>query len=206
MCFGARWNDSKRVTVKSTYRDGKEAMLQSLWEHLDQADAVVSWNGQSFDSRHANREFIEAGITPPSPYKEIDLMRTAKAKFKFPSNKLDYVAQTLGVGQKTPHTGFDLWKRCMAGEEAAWRLMEKYQKQDVNLLVDLYDKLRPWVALHPNRALIDNVQDGCPVCASTHLQKRGYAYTGSSTFQQYQCMDCKKWFRGSQRLATTTMR
>jgi hypothetical protein len=32
----------------------------------------------------------------------------------------------------------------MAGDDKAWKEMKKYQIQDVNLLVDLYDLLLPW--------------------------------------------------------------
>ncbi len=32
----------------------------------------------------------------------------------------------------------------MEGDDKAWAEMKKYQIQDVNLLVDLYEKLLPW--------------------------------------------------------------
>jgi hypothetical protein len=32
----------------------------------------------------------------------------------------------------------------MEGDHKAWAEMKKYQIQDVNLLVELYDKLLPW--------------------------------------------------------------
>jgi hypothetical protein len=32
----------------------------------------------------------------------------------------------------------------MAGDSKAWAEMKKYQIQDVNLLIDLYDVLLPW--------------------------------------------------------------
>ena len=71
-------------------------------------------------------------------------MSITKANFLFPSNKLDYVAQKLGVGAKVKHSGFKLWIKCMAGDKKAWAEMKKYQIQDVNLLVDLYYELLPW--------------------------------------------------------------
>ena len=206
ICFGARWINEKTVTFRSTHHHTKQEMLDTIWNLLDEADAVLSWNGAGFDSKHIRREFLEAGMKPPSPYKEIDLMKTAKSQFKFPSNKLDYVAQDLGVGKKTPHTGFQLWIDCMAGDAKAWRLMKKYQLQDVNLLVDLYERLLPWIANHPNRALIDNVADGCPQCASTHIQRRGFLHTNVSSFPRFCCVDCGKWFRGSARQSTTMAR
>ena len=144
LCFGARWLDGKKVTFKSAHHDGKKAMLEELHKMMDDADVLVGWNSAAFDHKHINREFLENGMQPPSPVKDLDLMSIVKANFQFPSNKLDYVAQKLGVGAKVKHSGFKLWINCMAGDEKAWKEMKKYQIQDVNLLVDLYDILLPW--------------------------------------------------------------
>lgn len=206
MCFGARWLGSNKVIFRSVHHDGKEAMLEELWKLFDEADAVMGWNSKGFDSKHVNREFLEAGMKPPSPWKELDLMQAVKAKFRFPSNKLDYVAQRLGVGKKTPHTGFQLWLDCMAGDDKAWRLMKKYQMQDVNLLIDLHSILLPWIANHPNVALIDGIEGGCVNCGSTNLQRRGYSTTGVSKQQRYQCQDCGKWNKSKGSVASSEMR
>lgn len=202
LCFGARWIDKKQVIIKSVHADGKEDMLQTLWNLLDEADAVLSWNGKGFDTKHAMREFIQAGMTPPSPFKEIDLMLTVKNRFKAPSNKLDYWAGLLLGTHKESTGGFQLWKDCMAGDDKAWRLMYKYQRQDVNLLVDLYDKLQPWIPNHPNRALIDGIENACPACASTNLQARGKSVTQVSVFQRWHCQDCGRWSRTRSRDVT----
>lgn len=144
LCFGARWLGEKKVVFKSVHHDGKQAMLEELHKLMSEADLLVGWNSAAFDHKHINREFLEAGMVPPSPVKDLDLMSVTKANFLFPSNKLDYVAQKLGVGAKVKHSGFSLWIKCMEGDEKAWAEMKKYQIQDVNLLVDLYDKLLPW--------------------------------------------------------------
>jgi uncharacterized protein YprB with RNaseH-like and TPR domain len=144
LCFGARWLGQKKVIFKSSYHHGKQAMLEELHKLMEEADVLVGWNSAAFDHKHINREFLEAGMTPPSPTKDLDLMSVVKSNFLFPSNKLDYVAQKLGVGAKVKHSGFSLWIRCMDGDKKAWDEMKKYQVQDVNLLVDLYDILNPW--------------------------------------------------------------
>jgi len=149
LCFGARWLDGKKVIFKSVHHDGKEAMLKELHALMDEADVLVGWNSAAFDHKHINREFLEAKMAPPSTTKDLDLMSIAKANFLFPSNKLDYVAQKLGVGAKVKHSGFSLWIKCMDGDAQAWAEMKKYQVQDVNLLVDLYDILLPWFVSSP---------------------------------------------------------
>lgn len=144
LCFGARWLGKKQVIFKSVHHDGKKGMLEELHKLMEEADVLVGWNSAAFDHKHINREFLENGMQPPSPVKDLDLMSVTKANFQFPSNKLDYVAQRLGVGAKVKHSGFSLWLRCMDGDDKAWREMKKYQVQDVNLLVDLYYHLLPW--------------------------------------------------------------
>jgi uncharacterized protein YprB with RNaseH-like and TPR domain len=144
LCFGARWHGKKNVIFKSVHHDGKKTMLEELHKLMDEADVLVGWNSAAFDHKHINREFLENGLQPPSPVKDLDLMSIVKSNFQFPSNKLDYVAQALGVGAKVKHSGFQLWIDCMDGKDKAWKEMKKYQLQDVNLLVDLYDILLPW--------------------------------------------------------------
>jgi uncharacterized protein YprB with RNaseH-like and TPR domain len=206
MCFGALWYGSKKVVFKSIHHDGKQAMLEEVHKLLDEADVLVGWNSANFDSKHLKRELLQAGMMPPSPYKELDLMRVVKSQFKFPSNKLDYIAQTLGVGSKVKHSGFDLWLGCMAGDEKSWKQMKKYQIQDARLLVDLYEKLRPWVKNHPSVPLHNGTSSGCVACGSYDLQKRGYAHTATTTYQRYQCQKCGKWLRGSEKISGSEMR
>lgn len=206
MCFGARWHGSDKVVFKSVHHHGKKAMLDELHSLMEKADVVVGWNSQNFDSKHIRREFLENGYLPPSPWKDLDLMRVVKAQFRMPSNKLDYVAQLLGVGAKVKHSGFDLWLDCMAGKAAAWKEMKEYQIQDVNLLVDLYDILRPWIKNGPHYALHNLDAAGCRNCGSDKLQRRGFAKTSSSVYQRYQCQACGSWQRSSQKIASTEMR
>jgi RNase_H superfamily len=205
MCFGARWHGQKKVIFKSVHHDGKKAMLKELHAIMDEADAIVGWNSKSFDHKHIRREFLEAGMAPPSPTKDIDLMLECRKYFRFPSYKLDYVAQKLGVGAKVEHSGFELWIKCMAGNEKAWREMKKYQIQDVNLLVDLYEKLLPWLKI-PSVAAHDFIDNGCTNCGSTNIHSRGLNATDSGTYRRFQCMDCKAWMRGAKKETSTTMR
>lgn len=207
ICYGAKWVGEKKVHFQSAHHDGKEAMLQGVWDLLNEADFVVGWNSKSFDMKHLKREFLLAGMPPTSPWKDLDLMLAVRSQFRFTSNKLDYVSQQMGVGAKVKHEGFQLWLDCMAGDEAAWRKMKKYQIQDVLLLEPLYERLKPWIPNHPNVNLYDG-GDGCPLGSSHAFEKRGYAYTGVAKYQQYHCTQegCGKWFRGKTMLSTTEAR
>jgi DNA polymerase elongation subunit (family B) len=199
LCFAAKWHGSKQVMFYSTFHDGKEAMLDAAYSLLSDADVVVHYNGARFDIPHLNREFIEAGMEPPAPFAQVDLLKVVKRQFRFPSNKLDYVVQKLGLGAKESHTGHQLWVDCLAGSAKAWALMRKYNKHDVVITEKLYDKLGAWIPNHPSVNLYNETADACPGCGSTHLQMRGYAYTKMSVFQRFVCVDCGKWSRSNKR-------
>lgn len=201
LCFGAKWLG--KPTKVFDERIGRKEMLETLRDYLTEADMVVSWNGQKYDTRMANREFLKAGLTPPAPYKEVDLMRVVKSKMAFASNKLDFVAQELGVGSKVDTGGFDLWRGVMSGDEASWRKMRRYQKQDVDLLEKLFTELRPWIKIpHP----ITEDPTACHLCKSTRIQRRGWERTLYSKYPRYQCQDCGKWLRGMTRHTSSEFR
>jgi len=202
LCWSAKWTDHTKIHFRSTFHDGKEKMLGDLWKLVDEADAVIHFNGRRFDVPHINREFLEAGMDPPSPYKQIDLFQAVKRRFRFPSNKLAYVCDTLGIGSKLKHEGFDLWLGCMANEKGAWRLMRQYNVNDVALTEMLYQKLLPWIPNIPSHAAHSGDSDTCPACGGKLLEKRGFAHTAQSRFQRFVCRDCGKWSRSTQSTQT----
>ena len=205
ICFASQWLDSKKVEFYSTHHHGKEAMLQAAWDLMNEADALVSWNGKSFDTKTMHKEFLLAGMSPPSPSKEIDLMLVAKKQFRLVSNKLEYVSKALGLEGKAQHEGFELWLSCMAGDDRAWGRMKRYNIQDVRLLKDIYYKLQPWIVNHPSVALYDD-HEGCPSCGSENLRKEGFAYTSLGKFQRYVCIDCGRWSKSGKRIAGVELR
>ena len=194
MCWAAKWLGSEEVMFGSV-RHGRKKMLQRIHKLLEQADAVVHYNGSRFDVPTLNKEFLLLGWHPPASFQQIDLLKTARQRFKFPSNKLDYVAKALGVGGKTKHAGHQLWIDCLAGDQQAWSTMEEYNKNDVTLLEKVYWKLLPWIKGHPNTSLYDGSPMACPTCGSSSVVKRGFAYTQTVKYQRYACKQCGAWSR-----------
>ena len=167
LCWAAKWLGEKEIFFDSTHKSKPAKMLKGIHELLDRADAVVHYNGTKFDIPTLNKEFLLHRLNPPSPYKQIDLLRTVRSSFRFPSNKLDYVAQRLGLGQKHAHEGHDLWVKCMNKDKEAWKRMEEYNIQDVLVLEDVYNRLLPWIKNHPNAGIVHGLSHVCPSCSST---------------------------------------
>jgi DNA polymerase elongation subunit (family B)/predicted RNA-binding Zn-ribbon protein involved in translation (DUF1610 family) len=206
MCWAAKWHDEKEVMFMSNYDNSHTKMISVMHSLLDDADVVVHYNGKKFDMPTLNKEFLLHGYAPPSPYKQIDLLRVVRSQFKFPSNKLDYVAQRLGLGKKTKHEGHELWIKCMNKDPLAWKKMERYNKQDVVLLEKLYTSLLPWIKSHPNHNLYNDLEHSCPNCGSNKLHRRGNARTIGGVYQRFQCTDCGSWSQGTKSIKTVEVK
>jgi hypothetical protein len=196
LCWAAKWLGEDKVMFDSVKKSGAKKMLQKIHKLLDEADAVVHYNGTKFDIPTLNKEFLLHKMNPPAPYRQIDLLRVSRGAFKFQSHKLDYVSNSLGHGGKMKHAGFQLWVDCMANKAAAWKMMEAYNKEDVVQLEKVYYDFRPWVKNHPNHSLYDGAEV-CPACGGSNYQARGVARTSAVTYQRYQCKDCGGWFKGA---------
>jgi len=199
LCWSAKWLGEKEVMFDSVYQSKPLTMLKKIHKLLEEADAVIHYNGTKFDIPTLNKEFLINELPPPAPYRNIDLLRTVRNQFRFPSNKLDYVAQRLGLGAKK-ETSFQLWIDCMNKDPKAWKQMEAYNKQDVILLEKVYNVVLPWIKNHPNRNLYTTSKEvsvACPNCSSTRLHSRGKARTLAQVYQRYQCQDCGTWSRSN---------
>ena len=197
LCWAAKWYDERDIFFDSLEESPKKKMIAGIHKLLDEADVVVHFNGTRFDIPVLNKEFIENDFLPPSPYKQIDLYKTSK-QFKFPSHKLAYIVEALGIGHKLKHQGQELWTGCMNNDPVCWKIMKKYNINDVKLLTILYEKFLPWIKGHTNHGFFSS-GDGysCRNCGSSRVQKRGLARTALGVFSRYHCQDCGTWSRDS---------
>jgi hypothetical protein len=202
ICFAAKWLGERKTEFRSDFHDSHKTMVSRLWTLLDDADAVLHFNGESFDIPHIQREFIEAHKQPPSPFKQIDLLKTVKKQGRFLSNKLAHVGPQIGLPGKVEHEGFPLWRKCMNGDSAAWGRMRKYNIRDVTLLEEAYEILRPWISSHPSHAAFGG-EDVCPKCGSGDLERRGYAVLTTGRYARLHCKRCGAWSRETKRADKT---
>jgi len=201
LCWAAKWHGKREVFFDSVYESGTSRMLKRIHKLLDEADVVCHYNGQKFDIPTLQGEFLMEGLGPPSQFKQLDLLKTTRSQFRFPSNKLDYVVQQLGLGSKTKHMGMEMWRDCMDGCDKAWKVMKRYNIQDVRLLEKYYKRLLPWIKNHPNWGLyLDADRPPCRNCGSTKVVKKGIERTNTLTYQRYKCRDCGTPLRGRKRL------
>lgn len=193
--FAARWvGKPDSMVFFSDHHDGHDVMVRAAHVLLDQADAVIHYNGERFDVPHMNTEFWKLGLFPPQPFKQIDLLATIRRKFMFLSRKLDSVADHMLDEHKIEHEGFALWTKCLAGDADAWDRMRSYNIHDVEITERLYHKALPWIENHPSVAAM-STEFQCISCGSRDLERKGLYYTKTRAYPQYQCGSCGKWQR-----------
>jgi RNase P subunit RPR2 len=196
LSWSAKWLNNPNMmsdvlTPEEALREDDLRITKSMWHLFNEADIVIAHNGQRFDTPRLNSRFLINGLMPPTPYRQIDTLKVARENFGFSSNKLDALAGYLGIKHKS-YTDFNLWKRCLAGEQEALDHMQAYNIKDVEILEQVYLKLRPWIKNHPNISLyLENEDETCPHCGSSNLADTGtFSYTNVSKFSNVRCMDC----------------
>ena len=201
LSWAAKWHGQKKVhgqvlTADEARQQDDGRIVQGLADMIRQADVIVAHNGDRFDVPMLNNRLLLLGLEPLQPVKTVDTLKLAKRTLRLASNKLDYLAQALGVGQKIK-TDFDLWRDCYQGKVRALREMYRYNRMDVDVLESVFDALRPYAKGLPR--LVDAEHEGeeaCPYCGSGDLQRRGVDRTNAGTRQRYQCQGCSRWSRG----------
>lgn len=193
LCWSAKWlcqadTMSEVLTPEEVMQEKDSRIMKILWELLNEADIVVTHNGDKFDLPRINSRFIINDLPPTTPYYSVDTCKVCKKQFGFSSNKLDALAGYFGFNGKLD-TSFELWKGCMEGDKYSLLCMEQYNIQDVVLLEEVYIKLRPWIKGHPN---VGNFMDPstirCSNCGSDKVTLiDDEYYTSVNVYPLYRC-------------------
>lgn len=193
ICVGYKWYGEKPVHVLSDWEHGHDGMVRGTHALLEEADAVITYNGARFDIPKLMGEFVLAGLDPPPPPTQIDIYKAAR-KLGWECNKLDYVAQLLGLGSKVKHEGLDMWLAVMAGDTKAQDKMARYCAGDIRLTERVYKRLLPYIPNHPHLGF--TASHSCGACGSTRTQSRGVHRTKASYVQRIHCQACGSWQLG----------
>lgn len=230
LCFSAKWvGDPYNTFYFVDRRGGYTRMLEVLWTLLNEAEYVVTWNGNRFDLPKIEGQFLKAGLGRPSPFKSIDLMVTAR-RLGFESKALDYVGRMLGTSRKVEGAGAAGWKDClgiqsdavaagMAEEELAVDTVRRLVTCD---LAETPEMTEAWKSMKAyNKGDILATEDlffellpflkgvaihdeGCPFCGESDYTFTGYHETPASRWQVRRCAHCTSQYRvgGAERRST----
>lgn len=194
--IGAAWKWFGEKPIYTAYHENEYDRIVAIRKAVEEADIIVAHNNDKFDLKMLNARIAKHGL-PPLPKKvTIDTLKVAKKEFRFTSNKLDYLARFFGLGTKLSTGGIELWLKVLAGDKKAIKHMEKYNKQDVVLLEQVYIKLRPYISNHPNMNIWAE-EKVCPNCGTNNLKKEGIRHTQVAIYQRYKCGNCHAYCQGA---------
>jgi hypothetical protein len=207
LCFAAKWEENKRIIFHHERETTHSDMVEHAVRLLDEADVVVTYNGDNFDLPWIEWERKLNGLTKPSPFVSVDLFKVIKREYKkAPARRsLDYITSQLGLTGKLQHKGyFPLWIDMNSDDEAvrekAHRTFRRYNKRDVLTTEELKFKLEESITNIPNVALYapptDPDPETRPPCPKGHdaAIRQGYKRTKTRRYRQYQCGVCGVWF------------
>jgi hypothetical protein len=196
ICICWKWENEKHVKfVKWDKNQSNEQMMKIIIPVLDEADEIVTHNGEAFDLAWIRTMALLYGMVTNPSYKIIDTCLFARKKLYFNSNKLDYLARFLGIGCKIK-TEFELWKKVVYGDSKALNMMVKYCKQDVLLLEKVYQRLSTCMPAHTHQGVLNEGEKwSCCYCGSVRVfcDKTRITAMGACKHQM-QCKKCGRYY------------
>ncbi len=175
------WGNAIEATEKK--------LLERFIPILESADEVVTQNGDRFDIPWIRTRALHHGIPMSPNVVSIDTYKLAKYKFRFNSNRLDYLSQFMNKRRKIK-TDYDLWKDVLLKNcGKALARMVRYCKRDVNILEEVWDEMNPYVQAksHVGHGLCPECGGNRVIVNKTRISAAGYKR------KCYQCQDCGKY-------------
>lgn len=198
-----KWLGDKQchcVSIKPSSPLNDTGVVDTFYHVLKDADIIIGHNIKTFDVKKFNAKVVEYGYHPVlfKPYQVIDTLSLCRKYFKFTSNKLSYVAHKLGLDAKDESPE---WDKVLQGDADEIRYMRKYNKQDVIVNEQIYEKIKGWHETHPNLNVHNVIRDiegrevlSCPNCQSTETVKMGLAMRKNGYKQTHRCNGCGRRF------------
>ena len=192
-----KWEEDEEVTVLTWNKGCDKDLVKQFVDIMAEADELVGHNVDRFDTKFIMGRALKHGISVLPKYQSTDTLKLAKKHFMLNSNKLDYIAQYLGIGHKVRHRGMEMWDDIiLRNDPKALEEMCEYNVHDVFLTEQVYHKLMEYSLPKVNHA---SKQTGdkhtCPQCGSNHaeLHKTYISSSGTKT-RLMNCLNCSTNF------------
>jgi uncharacterized protein YprB with RNaseH-like and TPR domain len=193
ICICYKWAGDKKISSLCwDENQNDKSLLEAFIKIANEADEIIGHNSDKFDLPWVRTRCAYHRIPMFPAYITTDTLKQSRSKFRFNSNKLNYIAQFLGVGAKI-HTGYDLWKRIVLNnDKKALKEMIEYCKQDVNILEQVYEILSQYVPHKTHHGiLLGNEVHSCPGCGKSDMKYSKTRISALGTPRiQLQCQDC----------------
>ena len=195
ICVCWKWEHKSKVYSLQWDKDQDDKkLLEEFVKVCKEAEELVAHNGDKFDVKWLRTRCIYHRINFPDKVKTFDTLKKSRKGFRFNSNKLDYIAQFLKVGEKVKTGGFDLWVKTMNGDKKALQEMVDYCKNDVVILEKVFNELEKYVEHNTHVGVVmGGDRWSCVSCGSKDVRFNGQTISKTGTVKfRMRCNDCGK--------------
>jgi len=184
-----KWKNEDKVHILSLTRDELLAGDDKhIWEAFipvyNSANLVVTQNGKRFDVPWLQYRAMVHKLPSPLEQPQVDIKEQWARKFASPSNKLDWMGNTL-FGQGKDPMSFGDWLAIHHGDMRAYKKMVTYGAKDVTLLQEVHKRCFPYL---PRPPLVS--PNMCPHCGSDKMYKNGTRISSMGRKQRQLCLKC----------------
>jgi len=203
ICVCWKWEGSSKVYSLEWDKGDDKKLLEDFIKVLNNADESIAHNGDRFDIKWLRTRCVFHQIEMPPKIKTLDTLKKARGAFYFNSNRLDYIGDYLGVGQKI-ETSYGLWKDIALNNcSKAMKKMVDYCKEDVRLLERVYKRLSPYITHNTHAAVLAGGEKWqCPECGTVDVVCNKTRTTAAGTIKrEMKCnnTECRKHYTISNR-------
>jgi len=101
ICICWKWEGEEQVHALTwDKKQNDKSMLKAFIKEVNKADEIIGHNSDRFDIKWLRTRCVYHSVGMFPTYQTLDTLKMAKSGFNFNSNKLDYIAQYLGVCKK----------------------------------------------------------------------------------------------------------
>lgn len=197
ICIAYKWEGEREVYSLQWDRNQCDKILcKKFLKVLASADEHVGHNIIKYDLKYFFGRCLQHKLPAISPPKAVDTLVIARRHFRLNSNKLDYVAQILGFGNKIK-TDYKWWREILINKcKKAMAKMVKYNICDVRLTEKVYHALAPYEKVKTHVGVMEGRDKwSCPQCGSEHVIAMGKCVTPAGTEQKkMKCTSCERHY------------
>lgn len=205
------WYDEDEIHAAAEWdKGGRNQFLRKIHRLMEQADIIVTHNGDNADLPWLLADFTVAPKGAPGaskfqrlpelpPVKSVDTLKVMRSKrYKGIGFKgLDAVCQIVGLPGKTDKYDRDAMDAAVAGDKDAQADLTNYCKGDVAAERFVYDYLRPGIANHPHLTVPgQSALLVCNRCASADTLDTAKRYMANvHSYEMFRCAVCTGYRR-----------
>lgn len=171
----------------------EKVLLMDVSEILLNAEVWLSHYGGRgrYDQNFLNTRLLyhRLPVLPPN-HAHVDTWKVSARDLRLSNNRLNTISEFLETKGEKNKIKPEQWIRALGGHRPSMDYIVEHNRRDVQVLEEVYLRLRPLVTDHPKVG-----RGKCEACGSSHVNYHGLHLAQQRRYRRFQCMQCGKWGR-----------